>query len=199
MWPFKYGIGARNPCTDIKKEGEMNNNYPSVTTILSPYVDFSMVPEHVLSRATERGSKVHAICAAILQGLWVPEIDPECAGYIASFQAWKEQFVEEVIFVEKELTDPTYGFMGHLDFFGRLKRLGYALLDWKTPITLYKAWRLQMAGYNRLLEVEREQVDVVASLQLDPNGGIPKMVRYENSAQDFNIFLGLLNGHNYFK
>ena len=177
----------------------MNNNYPSVTTILSPYVDFSMVPEHVLSRATERGSKVHAICAAILQGLWVPEIDPECAGYIASFQAWKEQFVEEVIFVEKELTDPTYGFMGHLDFFGRLKRLGYALLDWKTPITLYKAWRLQMAGYNRLLEVEREQVDVVASLQLDPNGGIPKMVRYENSAQDFNIFLGLLNGHNYFK
>jgi len=177
----------------------MNNNYPRVTEILSPYVDFSMVPKHVLTRATERGSKVHSICAGICQGFWVPEIPEECKGYIASFQRWFDEYVEEVIFVEKELIDPTYGFMGHLDFFGKLNRLGYALLDWKTPITLYKAWRLQMAGYNRLLEVEKKQVDVVASLQLDPNGGIPKMVRYEHSAQDFNIFLGLLNGHNYFR
>ena len=178
---------------------KMTNTYPSVTEILSPYTDFSMVPEHILTRATERGTKVHSICAGICQGLWIPEIPEECKGYIVSFQRWFDEYVEEVIFVEKELIDPTYGFMGHLDFFGRLKRLGMALLDWKTPLTLYKAWRLQMVGYNRLLEVEREQVDVVASLQLDPNGGIPKMVRYENSAQDFNIFLGLLNGHNYFK
>ena len=174
------------------------SNYARVTEILNPYTDFSMVPEHILSRATERGRKVHAICAGILQGLWIPPIDPEYAGYIASFQAWREQFVEEVIFVEHELVDPTYGLIGHIDFYGKLKKLGYALLDWKTPVALYKAWRLQMSGYNRLLEVAKRKVDVIASLQLNPDGNIPKMTRYENSAQDFNIFLGLLNGWNYF-
>lgn len=173
--------------------------YPRVTEILSPYVDFSMVPEHLLSRATDRGRKVHAIIAAILQGLWYPKPDPECAGYIASFQTWKEQFVEEVIFVEHEFIDPAYGFMGHIDFFGKLRKLGYGLIDWKTPLALAKAWRLQMVAYHKLLRVNNNPVDVIASLQLKPNGGIPKMVRYEDSAQDFNIFLGLLNAHNFFK
>jgi len=173
--------------------------YPRVTDILSPYTDFSMVPDHVLSRATERGRKVHAIIAAMLQDLWIPKIDPECAGYIASFQIWKEQFVEEVIYVEHEFVDPIYGFLGHVDFFGKLRKLGYALLDWKTPVSLQKAWRLQMAAYKRLLHLADKNMDLTASLQLDPNGGIPKMVRYEDtSAQDFNVFLGLLNAHNFF-
>jgi len=174
-------------------------NYARVTEILNPYTDFSMIPEYILSHATERGRKVHAICAGILQDLWIPTIDPDCAGYIASFQIWKDQFVEEVIFVEHEFIDSTYGFIGHIDFYGKLKKLGYALLDWKTPIALYKAWRLQMAGYERLLQVAKKKMDVVASLQLQQDGGIPKMTRYEGtSAQDFNIFLGLLNGHNFF-
>lgn len=177
----------------------MEKDYIRVTEVLAPYVDFSMVPEHILSRATERGRKVHTICAGILQGLWIPPVDPEYAGYIASFQTWREQFVEEVIFVEHELIDPTYGLIGHIDFYGKLRKLGYALLDWKTPVALYKAWRLQMSGYERLLYVAKKKIDVVASLQLQQDGSIPKMTRYEESyAQDFNIFLGLLNARNYF-
>lgn len=175
------------------------SNYVRVTEVLDPYTDFSMVPEHVLSRATERGRKVHAICAGILQDLWIPKIEPEYAGYIASFQTWREQFVEEVIYVEHELVDPTYGFKGHIDFYGKLRKLGYALVDWKTPLSLSKAWCLQMTGYERLLHVNRKKIDVVASLQLNPDGGIPKMIRYEMTALDFNIFLGLLNAHNFFK
>jgi len=173
--------------------------YPRVTEIISPYVDFSMVPEHILSGATDRGRKVHSYCAGIAQGIWIPKIDPECAGYMLSFQRWFDEFVEEVIYVEHELVDPTYGFMGHIDFYGKLRKLGYVLPDWKTPVTTYKAWRLQMAAYKRLLEVDEKPVDVIASLQLDPQGSIPKMTRYENSTQDFNIFLGLLNAHNFFK
>ncbi len=179
----------------------------SVTQVLAPFINFDNVPEHVLTRATERGSKVHAICAAICQGLWIPPIPPECAGYIASFQTWFDQYVEEVIFVEKELVDPVYGYLGHPDFYGKLKGIGYALLDWKTPITLYKQWKVQLSAYKRLLEINKKQIreykfvraiDVVASLQLDPQGGIPKMERYENSVEDLNVFFGLLNAHNYF-
>ena len=159
-----------------------------------------MVPEHVLCRATERGRKVHTIIAAMLQNLWHPKPDPECAGYIASFQTWREQFVEEVIYVEHELVDPIYGFVGHIDFFGKLRKVGYGIIDWKTPVTLQKAWRVQMSAYRHLLDTTGRSMAIIGSLQLNPNGGIPKMVRYENtSAQDFNIFLGLLNAHNYFK
>lgn len=177
----------------------MKVDLPSVTQIISPYTDFSMVPEHILTWATERGRKVHAICAAICQGLWIPPIPSEYAGYIASFRTWFDMYVEEVIFVEKELVDPVYGFMGHPDFYGKIKDMSYALLDWKTPITLYKQWKIQLSAYRRLLDVKKYKVDVVASLQLDPRGGIPKMERYENSAEDLNIFLGILNAHNYFK
>lgn len=178
----------------------MKDNLPSVTQIISPYVDFSMVPEHILNIATDRGKTVHNICAGICQDLWWPNIarTHDCAGYIASFRTWFDSYVEEVIFAEKELVDPIYGFKGHPDFYGRVKSLGMGLIDWKTPVTLYKQWKVQLSAYKKLLDVKKRQVDVIASLQLDPKGGIPKMVRYENSAEDLNIFLGLLNAHNYF-
>jgi len=181
----------------------MKVDLPSVTQILQPYTDFSMVPEHILTQATLRGRDIHAICAAICRGLWFPSLIPEYAGYILSFRTWFDKYVEEVIFVEKELVDPVYGFLGHPDFYGRVKSLGMALIDWKTPITLYKQWKVQLSAYRRLLKVNIDRmpcrIDVVASLQLDPKGGAPKMVRYEDSAEDFNIFLGLLNAHQYFK
>ena len=177
-----------------------NTEYPRVSEVLAPYTDFSMVPEHVLTKKTEIGKAVHQTCAAICQGIWIPAIPLECQGYITSFRKWFDAYVEEVIFVEKELNDPVYHFLGHLDFYGKLKRLGLALLDWKIPITLYKQWKVQLSAYKRLLDVIEKPVDVIASLQLNPEGKIPKMTRYEETgAEDFNIFLGLLNGHNYFR
>jgi len=169
--------------------------YPRVTEIL-PSPDFSKVPEHILTNATERGTKVHRIIAAICQGLWVASIPEDCRGYVESFQRWFDEYVEEVIFVEQELIDPIYEFRGHIDFFGKLRKIAlYGLTDWKTPIISQESWRLQMAAYNRLLEANGVIVDLVASLQLHPEGKVPKMIRYEGtSASDFNVFLGLLNG-----
>lgn len=170
-----------------------------ISHILEPYEDFSKIPEHIMAQAQYRGTEVHSVCAAYARKLFYA-LPPEYAGYFLSFQRWFDKFVEEVIYVEKRLEDPVYGFMGHLDFYGRLHCLGMALIDWKTPLTIYKSWRLRMAAYNRLLEVDKKQVDVVAALQLDPNGSIPKMTRYEGtSAQDFNVFLGLLNGYKFLK
>lgn len=178
---------------------KVKEQWPTVTQILQPYTDFSMVPEHVLTRKTEIGRMVHQYCAAIARDIYIPQIRPECAGYVESFRRWFDAYVEEVILVEKELVDPIYGFIGHPDFFGRLKRLDMTLIDYKTPIMLYKQWKVQLASYKHLLDVIKKHVDVIASLQLNPEGKIPKMVRYENSAEDLNIFLGLLNAHNFFK
>jgi len=121
-------------------------------------------------------------------------------GYLLSFQKWFDKFVQEVIYVEKHLVDEAYGFQGHLDLYASLNRLGMTLIDIKTPTTLYKQWKVQLSAYYRLLQVDKKRADVVASLQLDPNGDIPKMIRYEHSyAEDFNIFLGLRNAWYYFK
>jgi len=172
-------------------------DYPRISTILEPYEDFSMVSEATIVQAQYRGTQVHQYAAAYALKLWVP-IDNTYTGYFLSFQRWFDKFVKKVIYVEKKLEDPIYGFKGSLDFYGELNSLGMGLIDWKTPLTIYKSWKLRMAAYKRLLDVDKKKVDVVAALQLDPNGGIPKMVRYENSAQDLNIFLGILNGYKYF-
>ena len=173
------------------------NDLPRISHIVEPYENFSMVPEATMAQAQYRGTKVHAANAAYALGLFAP-ILKQYAGYFLSFQTWFNRFVEEVIYVEKTLKDPVYGFQGTLDFYGKAKYYGLLLCDWKTPLTVYKSWKLRMSAYRRLLEVDKKKADVVAALQLDPNGGIPKMTRYENSAQDFNIFLGLLNAHHYF-
>lgn len=175
----------------------MKSELPRISEVIAPYIDFSKVPEYTLERAKSRGTEVHQTCAAYSLGLF-HSIPSEYRGYFTSFQIWFDKYVEEVIYVEKKLEDATYGFRGTLDFYGRLKRLGMTLIDIKTPIILYKQWKVQLSAYKRLLDIDRKKVDVVAALQLDPNGGIPKMVRYEDSAQDFNIFLGILNAHHFF-
>lgn len=175
----------------------MKNNHPSVTTVLKPYTDFSMVPEHILTRATERGRKVHAICAAICQGLWIPPIPSECAGYIKSFRIWLDAYVEKIIFVEKELVDPVYGFLGHPDMVVKIPE-GIVLVDLKTPIALQKTWQLQLAAYLHLAKMNGHKPERVGSLRLNANGGIAKMDWYQDSANDLNIFLALLNGWRYF-
>lgn len=178
--------------------GDTLKNYPRISEVLEPFEDFSMVPETTMAQAQYRGTQVHSATAAYALKLFY-SLPSEYAGYFLSFQTWFDKFVKRVIYVEKKLEDPVYGFMGSLDFYGELNSLGMGLIDWKTPLTIYKSWKLRMAAYRRLLDVDKKKVDVVAALQLDPNGGIPKMVRYENSAQDFNVFLGLLNAHHYFR
>uniref|UniRef100_A0A6H2A1M9 PD-(D/E)XK nuclease superfamily protein n=1 Tax=viral metagenome TaxID=1070528 RepID=A0A6H2A1M9_9ZZZZ len=179
---------------------EIIHDMPSVTRIISPYVDYSQVPSNRLEQATQRGKDVHSIIAAIALNLWVPKIPEECKGYVESFKGWFDKYVEQVVYVEHELVDTVYRFYGHIDFYGKIKKIGCGVIDWKTPILQEKAWRLQMAGYERLVTYRGKHIDVVASLQLDPNGRLPKMTRYEgHSARDFNIFLGMLNAYYFFK
>ena len=79
--------------------------YPSVTQVIGRYSDFSRVPPDVLEAAKERGTRVHQVCAAMAQGLWVPDYcESGDAPYIVSFEQWFEAVVEKVIAVEPELT-----------------------------------------------------------------------------------------------
>lgn len=173
--------------------------YPSVTQVLSVYQDFSMVPEHILTMASERGSRVHAICASLAQKLFVShrQITPDIEGYIQSFNQWFE-YVDEVVLVEQELIDPTLGFIGHPDLVVKMKGdQPLTLVDLKTPKIIGKTWRAQLAAYWHLttsIFIKR-----CGSLRLKQDGGFPIFDEYTDTRHaDFAAFLSALNAWRYF-
>ena len=176
--------------TDIK--------HPSVTQIISPWADFSMIKPDVLERAAARGTKVHQICAAIATGLWVPSVPEECQGYIDSFRRWWD-LVETVHIVEEEIIDETYGFLGHMDICCTLKNEeSPVVVDHKTPIAQQKSWKLQLAAYHRLAEIRGFSCNRVFSLRLKKDGSLPIADECKDIDQHFNIFLGALSAYKYF-
>ena len=71
--------------------------FPSVTQVLSPFVDYSMIPADVLERSCLRGTAVHDACATIARGLPVMNLTPETAGYVDSYRRWYDLMVDEVL------------------------------------------------------------------------------------------------------
>lgn len=178
--------------------------YPSVTTILSPWTDFSMVPEARLEAAAERGREVHKICAAIAKGLWAP-CPVELQGYVHSFRNWLDGYVHTVHGVELELMDATYGYVGHPDLIATLVgEDAVCVIDVKTPVTEQRSWACQLAAYADLIEVDPTSgitvVDRLLSLRLSPGGKVPKITEYTSMRQRaFVAFLGALNAWRFLK
>jgi hypothetical protein len=175
------------------------NRYPSVTEVLSPWTDFSMVSDQNLRFATQRGIEVHQYCAAYAKGIWVMDVPDYCDSYFTSFKKWFDMMVGEVLSVENEYIHPGFFYIGHPDLICKLKDETTVLIDLKTPITKSKIWQVQLAAYAHLLIGYDIFPDKYGSLQLSPEGKIAKMNWYENNAEDFNIFLSALNCWKYFK
>jgi hypothetical protein len=176
-------------------------NRPSVTQLLSPFADFSAVPPDILQAASERGTSVHAACAAYALNL--PAFVPgELGGYFASFKAWFNSYVVEVLAVEEEVIHPAWGYVGHVDLIamvaGIRPKQTVALIDYKTPAVESRSWRMQCAAY---VEASRDRygTEIAGALMLRKDGGLPKMVWIEDEAQAFNAFCGILSGFNYLK
>ena len=178
-----------------------SSNLPSVTQVLSPFVDYSRVPEHILSMASERGSRVHAVCAANLLGVWHQPVTEEIAGYVESFRRWADLAVESVSAVEPEMEDAALGYCGHIDAILRIKGDGCeSVADIKTPAVCMLTWRAQLAAYRNLAEVNGHTISRVFSLRLDKDGGRAKVDEYTGTVRaDFAAFLSALNAYRYFK
>jgi hypothetical protein len=172
--------------------------YPSVTQVISPWVDFSMIPAGTLQAAADRGTAIHDHCAKIAMGVFVI-VPPEHQGYVTSFQRWFDAMVQEVILAEERLTDITFGYHGQIDILAKMKTGEIDLVDLKSPLAKSKSWAAQLSGYKRLVDFsEYPSPDRVGSLRLSPDGKTPRMDWYENGIQDFNAFLSCLNCYRYF-
>lgn len=179
-----------------------NGQLPSVTTILSPWSDFSRVPDGVLAHAAERGTLVHRACACRLTGVWSPPVTPECAGYVLSFESWLPTVEDvDVSLVEAELVETQLGYLGHPDAVVRLKGDSkWTVIDLKTPAAQSPSWRLQLAAYKRLVEENTDRmVGRVLTLRLKKDAGRPIINESTATArQDFSVFLNALACWKYF-
>lgn len=174
----------------------------TVTRIIAPWVKFDHVPEARLAMAAERGTLIHSACSSIAEGVgWFPLDDSGrgVIGYVDSFRKWFDAIVEKVLFTERELKDPRFGFVGHPDLLVLSKNKKILLVDLKSPVTKSKSWRIQLAAYCHLCQQAGYSPDKIGSLRLHPEGKTPIMDWYEGStAQDFTIFLSCLNAYRFF-
>lgn len=173
----------------------------SVTQIIHRYSDYSRVPADVLQAASERGTLIHQVCAAMASGLWVPDCADSDAPYILSFSQWFEAVVADVVAVEPELHCTAYRFKGHPDLICRLQGDDcLTLIDLKSPVQKQKTWRLQIAAYRHLALEKWPNIKRVGSLRLSPEARPAKFDEYSGTLEaDFNVFLSALNLWNFLK
>lgn len=179
---------------------ESTIQFPSVTQVLGLYQDFTAISGDVLAHAAERGTLVHRICAAMVQGLWVPEIPDECQGYIDSFRKWMP-YIEETVLVEPALVHKALGYRGRPDWVGRIKGdKALTIVDWKTPLAKGRLWRAQLSAYWHLAGCNIDRVvSRIASLRLKPDGSRPILDDYILDPNDIAAFVSALNAYRYFK
>lgn len=177
------------------------SNYVRVSEALNLYADFSKVKPDVLDFATERGTRVHALCAAYAQEIWIPESSAiqYCEGYLQSFMGWFDKHITEVFYVEERFYNEKFFYTGQPDLIMQMRTEGTVLIDNKTPQgkAFERIWRGQIAAYVNLrfdMEIEK-----AGSLQLDPKGKIAKVNWYDKSAKDFAQFLHALSAYRFFK
>jgi hypothetical protein len=195
----------------------------SVTAVLSPYfreaMEKSGVSMSTLEHASSKGTLVHSFCYRYALGIFGQKLPEDYAGYGQSFIKWADRYLKRVIWMERELVDPEFGYFGHPDIFCELiDQTFLSLIDLKTPIQYSTLWKLQLSAYRRLILVNkawgiREEMEWplsgaktfdgwvpeirCGSLQLDQDGGMPKYKPHDYSEADVGIFFGLLQGRRY--
>jgi len=172
-----------------------DTGYPSVTTIIKPYLNTDFFTEE----HSNRGSMIHDCCHLYLKGEWLlPELPLHYQGYFDSFKRWADSTIDKIMLLETRLKDDALKFCGQPDFIGTLKgSQKVVLLDWKTSQQYHSWFSVQGAAYRHLAKIDaRIDTCASASVRLKQDGS-GCLVDYPNKDQ-FNIFLGLLNAYHFF-
>ena len=176
-------------------------NIPRVTEILRPFTSYDQVPKDILERAAARGTSVHALCAGIAKGNWIPDgmIGDDLIGYVRSFRKWCTAQVRRFVIIEKRYTDLHDQYSGQLDFVVECTDGKLYLVDLKTSAKPQKTYPVQMAAYDNLLKQNNVRVSGAMLVYLDKSGEFPDIHLIENMDEEFSIFASALHCYQYFK
>lgn len=175
-------------------------DYPRVTEVLKAFTNYDHVPLQILERAAARGTSVHALCAGIAKGAWIPEgmISEELKGYVTSFRKWAEAQVDKFIIIEKRYSDDHLQYSGQLDFVILGSDSKLYLVDLKTSARPQKTYPVQMAAYDYLLSIHNVHVEGAMLVYLSKEGEFPEIDLLEDMTQERQVFLDALNCWHYF-
>jgi predicted RecB family nuclease len=171
-----------------------------VTEILKGFTSYDKVPTQILERAAARGTTVHAICAGIAEGAWIPDsvIDPELLGYIESFKLRSEAQVKEYTIIEQRYTHSEMNYTGQLDFVIKSTDNELYLVDLKTSAKPQKTYPVQMAAYDMLLKQSQVTVKGAMIVYLNKAGEFPDIHLLEDMTEERTVFINALHCWQYF-
>ena len=145
---------------------------PSVTTVCRFLAYDQKSEKPWLARvAADRGTRVHAACAAIDYGI-DPEETEDIAGYLKAYRRFLKDYRPDWEGIEYTTGSAGLGMAGTIDRFGTLYDGRTCILDIKTGSQLHDApLRAQLTGYKRLLALDRGfYPDHLYALQLSKDG-----------------------------
>lgn len=157
-------------------EKKTRENYIRVTNILYPFSGLDKIDPSVLARAADRGTRVHKICEAIIQGLGEIGVEEEIQGYVESFKQWWD-LGHDVIMMEQRFWDDDLEITGQVDLIIRTSE-GLSLVDLKTSSKPSKTWAIQGNAYVHLARLAKHNIQKIQFLHLDKNGKSPKIYEY---------------------
>lgn len=175
-------------------------DYPRVTEILRYFTGYEHVPTQVLDRAAARGTTVHAICAGLAKGAWIPDgmIDPDLLGYVNSFKKWETSTVKQFAIVERRFFDDEKRYSGQIDMVIIDKQDKMWLADLKTSRAPHKTHPVQMAAYDTLLQKNSIPVEGALLVYLNKDGEDPLVQSFEDLSEQKQVFDSALFCWHYF-
>lgn len=172
---------------------EIKKGYRRITSVISPFTDFSNIDASVLRNAADRGTRVHKYCELHSKGLLGIEPEEDAKPYVESFIKWFGFMVDSVLCCEKRFYCDDYMITGQIDLIVKLiDHDDPWIVDIKTPQQESKTWRLQTAAYLYLVNKIDPTICNRACLQLDKNGSIPAFRVYEHHENDRELFFDAL-------
>lgn len=169
------------------------NVVPSVTQVIAPIVDYSMVPDWQLQWAAERGTAAHRACELWDRGeLEFSTLDERLQPYLDGWIRFRLDAAPEFTAIEQRLAHRGLRYAGTCDRVALINGVR-ALVEIKTTATLLPATAVQLAGYELAYNFtvpEPERARARYAVHLKPDGTY-SMLRYSERA-DFDEFRALL-------
>ncbi len=182
-----------------KHEYRMNGEIvPSVTHIcrlLNYDAAEGNVNKWLRDYAADRGSRIHAYCAAVDYGEELDEVDADCVGYVEAYIRFLRDFKPDWTGVERIVGNERARYAGTLDRVGYMEDRG-VLLDIKTGSRINHAYcAAQLQLYQAALSwMDEDEVRDLLVLQLAKDGTYKL---YDMSGASREIMESCLSLNNY--
>ncbi len=191
-----------------------NEDYDSISDILSPFTTLKNIDPDIVANAAKRGRVVHTLCTHLCEkiGYFPDEVEAmvrvfarneehavkelaKVNGFMESFSKWLDKTNPKKVIIPEKIYNDYYMIKGIPDLIYLNQDDRWGLSDFKTPETKSKTWLLQLSAYAFLARKARFEVDFIEILQLDVKGNQAKVIPYE---EDFTLFKGVLSTYRHF-